>query len=87
MENAQPELIEAVVRLPTYNATRVLADGVIEGLERFGVISAPPLISAAKLGGRMDPTFAMLFSAEAMGSLTSEERDLIVQGYRDARPP
>jgi sucrose-6-phosphatase len=85
VENAQPELIEAVVRLPTYNATRVLADGVLEGLEHFGVISAPPLPSAAKLGAEeMDPTLAMLFSAEAMGSLTSEERDLLAQGYRHA---
>jgi sucrose-6-phosphatase len=85
VENAQPELIEAVVRLPTYTATHILADGVLEGLERFGVISAPPAASAARLGmEEMDPTLAMLFSAEAMGSLTSEERDHIAQGYRHA---
>lgn len=42
VENAQPELIEAVARVQTFNATRVIADGVLEGLQHFGVISTTP---------------------------------------------
>src|SRR5438270_463449 len=36
VENAQPELYEAVVKLPTFSASQVLADGVLEGLKNFG---------------------------------------------------
>jgi sucrose-6F-phosphate phosphohydrolase len=38
VENAQPELYEAVVHLPTFSATRVMANGVLEGLAHFGVL-------------------------------------------------
>jgi len=42
VENAQPELHEAVVHLPTYSATRVLADGALQGLAHFGIIAGAP---------------------------------------------
>lgn len=85
VENAQPEFIEAVIKVPTFNATRVIADGVLEGLEYFGVItsSPQPAISALR-AEQMDPTLRMLFTEAALGSLTSEERDLIATGYRHA---
>ena len=85
VENAQPELIEAVVKVPTFNATRVDADGVLEGLEHFGVIPSAPQPAASALSAeQMDPTLRMLFSEAALGSLTSEERALIATGYRHA---
>lgn len=85
VENAQPELIEAVVKVPTFNATKVLADGVLEGLEHFSVIpDSPQAAHFASSTDQMDPTLRMLFTEAAMGSLTSEERDLIVTGYRKA---
>jgi glycogen debranching enzyme len=85
VENAQPELIEAVVKVPTFNATRVIADGVLEGLEHFGVIPSAPQPAASALSAeQMDPTLRMLFSEAALGSLTSEERALIATGYRHA---
>ncbi|MFA6545913.1 MAG: HAD-IIB family hydrolase, partial [Limisphaerales bacterium] len=85
VENAQPELIEAVVKLPTFNATRVMAEGVLEGLQHFGVIPAAPQPGAAALGfEQMDPTLRMLFSEAALGTLTSAERELITTGYRHA---
>lgn len=85
VENAQPELIEAVVKVPTFNATRVMAEGVLEGLQHFGVIPAAPQPGAAALGlEQMDPTLRMLFSEAALGTLTSEERELIAAGYRHA---
>lgn len=85
VENAQPELIEAVVKLPTFNATRVMAEGVLEGLQHFGVIPvAPQPTSAALSAEQMDPTLRMLFTEAALGSLTSEERALITTGYNHA---
>src|SRR4029077_12047168 len=85
VENAQPELIEAVVKVPTFNATRVIADGVLEGLEHFGVIPSAPQPAASALSAeQMDPTLRMLFSEAALGSLTSDERALIATGYRYA---
>jgi len=85
VENAQPELIEAVVKVPTFNATRVMADGVLEGLQHFGVIPSAPQPAMSALGAeQIDPTLRMLFTEAALGSLTSEERDLIATGYRHA---
>jgi len=85
VENAQPELIGAVVKLPTFNATQVMAEGVLEGMMHFGVI--PPLKrtqGAALASEDMDPTLRMLFTEAAVGSLTSQERSLITAGYHQA---
>lgn len=85
VENAQPELIEAVVKLPTFNATRVMADGVLEGLQHFDIL---PSVSRSTTGSRgaedIDPTLRMLFAEAALGSLTSEERRLITTAYSHA---
>jgi sucrose-6F-phosphate phosphohydrolase len=62
VENAQPELIEAVVKVPTFNATKVMADGVLEGLVHFGVIpETPGPATTALRAEQMDPTLRMLF--------------------------
>jgi sucrose-6F-phosphate phosphohydrolase len=42
VKNAQPELLEAVVHLPVYAATDIMADGVLQGLRHFGVIESVP---------------------------------------------
>ncbi|MBI3129805.1 MAG: HAD-IIB family hydrolase [Acidobacteria bacterium] len=85
VENAQPELVEAVVQLPTFSATRLMADGVLEGLSHFGVIpEAPPMAGTDGSREDLDPTLRMLFDEAALGSLTSEERDLIIEGYERA---
>ena len=85
VENAQPELYEAVVKLPTFSASQVLADGVLEGLKYFGVIPAAPSFESSTLRGHeMDPTLRMLFTEAALGTLTSEERQLICAGYDQA---
>ena len=85
VENAQPELFEAVVHLPTFSADQVMADGVIEGLRHFGVVpQTPSLESSALRGSEIDPTLRMLFTEAALGTLTSEERQLICTGYDQA---
>jgi hypothetical protein len=85
VENAQPELHEAVVPLPTYSATRTFADGVLQGLAYFGVIAHAPSLDAAVVPAEeLHPTLRRLFSQEALCSLTSAERELIAEAYRRA---
>lgn len=85
VENAQPELHEAVVHLPTFSATRLMADGVLEGLKHFQVIPATSAIEGPMPGPmERDPTLRMLFTEAAIGSLTSTERKLITTGYERA---
>ena len=85
VENAQPELYEAVVHLPTYSATRAFADGVLEGLAHFGVIGEAPALDRAVVPvDELDPTLRRLFSEQALSALTANERDLIAEGYRHA---
>jgi len=85
VENAQPELYEAVVHLPTYSATRAFADGVLQGLAHFGVITETPSLDRAGVPAEeLDPTLRRLFSVEALSSLTADERELIAEGYRRA---
>jgi sucrose-6F-phosphate phosphohydrolase len=85
VENALPELYEAVVKLPTFSASQVMADGVIEGLKFFEIVPAAPSFATSTVQvAEMDPTLRMLFAEAALGSLTSEERQLICTGYDQA---
>jgi sucrose-6F-phosphate phosphohydrolase len=85
VENAQPELHEAVVHLPTYSATRTFADGVLQGLANFGVISEAPSLDRPLVSpDELNPALRRLFSEAALSSLTVEERELIAEGYRRA---
>ena len=85
VENAQPELFQAVVHLPTYTATRGVADGVLQGLTHFGVIDeTPSLHQPAVAVDKRDPGLRRLFDKEALSSLSADERELIAEGYRHA---
>ena len=85
VENAQPELFEAVVQLPVYVSRSVMADGVLEGLQHFGVIPAAPsprgLFPASR---HVTDWQATLFRQESLGTLGSEDRTLIATGYAQA---
>jgi sucrose-6F-phosphate phosphohydrolase len=85
VENAQPELLEAVVKLPVYVATKVMADGVLEGLKHFGVIPAVPAPAPSPRGSRDHAAWqGMLFGPDSLQSLRREDRDLIAKGYEMA---
>ncbi len=81
VENALPELLEAVVPIPAFMASKAHAEGVLEGLHHFGVLPEAPQPQATPGG---DATLRMLFSQDAFGDLTSEERSLILEGYEQA---
>jgi sucrose-6F-phosphate phosphohydrolase len=85
VENAQPELFEAVVKLPVYYANQILADGVLEGLQHHGVIPRTPSIETTALKpAEIDPALRMLFTSAALKSLGEEDRGLISTGYEKA---
>ncbi len=83
VENAQPELFEAVVKLPVFVATKVMADGVLEGLKHFSLIpSIPPPEPHPQRDGAA--WHGILFGPDALPSLSREDRDLIATGYEKA---
>ncbi|MDO8544708.1 MAG: HAD family hydrolase [Opitutaceae bacterium] len=85
VENAQPELFEAVVKLPVFVSRQVMADGVLEGLKHFGIIPAVPPPRGPAAGHRERGTWrGMLFGPEALRSLTGDQRELIATGYTKA---
>lgn len=85
VENAQPELFEAVVKLPVFVSRQVMADGVLEGLKHFGVIPDVPAPRSLPLGQRERGTWrGMLFGPEALRTLTAAQRDVIATGYTHA---
>jgi len=85
VENAQPELFEAVVKFPVYVSDKVMADGVLEGLNYFGVIEKIPRPEHRRVSGREKAAWqGMMFGPEALRTLRPEDRDLIALGYQKA---
>lgn len=85
VENAQPELFEAVVKLPTFVPRKVMADGVLEGLQHFGVVPELPAPGSLPPAQRRQAAWrGMLFGPDAFRSLRADERELIATGYERA---
>lgn len=85
VENAHPDLLEAVVDLPTYHPGRIMADGVLAGLLHFGVVKHAPTAARSEIPPEsMPPEFRQLFTGARLGSLTAEERALVATGYERA---
>lgn len=85
VENAHPELFKATVDIPAYTARLVMADGVIDGLRRFGVFDTTP--GAAKISlseGDLTPGERALFSGTRLGSLNEQEKELLRVAYAKA---
>ncbi len=85
VENAQPELFEAVVHLPVYVSRRIMADGVIEGLRHFHVIPEMPELRTERLlrtSRAVGP--ACPVCPAALSFLKPEDRELIATGYEHA---
>lgn len=85
VENAQPELYEDTVELPVFCATRVMADGVIEGLEHYGVVSEDDVavvqVQPAAEGAAPRAAFV---EARRSARLSLEEKGFIQDGYAKA---
>ncbi len=77
VENAKPELFEAVVALNAYRCNRVMSEGVAEGLEYYGVIDKAPMLSTPLTGPEADRDLKMLFDPDAFTTLNLEDRQFI----------
>lgn len=85
VENAQPELFEAVVKLPVFVAHQIMADGVLEGLKHFGIIPEIPRPLSLPPRERARGTWkGMIFGAESLRMLEPADRELIATGYERA---
>jgi sucrose-6F-phosphate phosphohydrolase len=82
VENAQPDLLEATVGRQVYTASGILAEGVLDGLKHYGVISMVPSRRLPELGGALD--VPALFRAGDLRGITREEVELVRTGYRCA---
>lgn len=79
VENAQPELLEALVQVPVYASMQILADGVIEGLVHYGVLAAGSFPGQAALDAH-DPSLRAVFDGESFASLSPSEKALLHEG-------
>lgn len=84
VENAQPQLYEEIVELPVFRATRVLADGVIEGLRHYGIACAlsAPMPKPEEMGSEVRPRG--FFDARSLQPLKEDEVAFIRKGCERA---
>ncbi|MFN8611670.1 MAG: HAD-IIB family hydrolase [Vulcanimicrobiota bacterium] len=84
VDNAQPELFEAVIPLPVYTSLASLADGVVEGLDHYGLLERLPAHRAGLAGVTRDSALQRLLELEDPGGLNSQEKELVARGYDEA---
>lgn len=78
VENAQPELLQATIHQQTYVARKPFADGVLEGLQHYGVIKeiVEPGSDEIKTGHYV-PSLQYVLKTEQIQSLDSSQLELI----------
>ena len=84
VENALPELLEATVDLPIYCSRQVMADGVLDGLLHYGVLTELPSQETRQPGHKTTPGFRMLFTGTRLGSLDAKDKDFLRIAYDKA---
>jgi len=84
VENAKPELFEAVVGLDVYRAQRVMSEGLAEGLVHFGVLEHAPALNVPHAGPDVDAQLQMLFDPSMLEGLNEEQQQHLATGYEKA---
>ncbi|ATC66041.1 glycogen debranching protein [Nibricoccus aquaticus] len=85
VQNAHPELFTATVDIPIYTSGLVMADGVLEGLRHYGIITRAPSAGQSGISAeKMSAPFRQLFTGTQLGSLSDDEKKLIHTGYEKA---
>lgn len=85
VENAQPELYAATVEFQTYLAQETIADGVLEGLIHYGVISSIEDVSEHEIVHQhYAPSIQALLRTEAFQELDEEQIEYIETAYTKA---
>lgn len=82
VENAEPELFEAVIGRETYAATGILADGVLDGLRHYGVIGAIPARPVVRSTPPVD--VPAMFRPRDLRALSGDDVELVREGFRRA---
>ncbi len=85
VENAQPELLEATVALETYQAPMPFADGVLQGLQHYGVVeTVVPAEPEDFSTEEFEPEIKRLFTPAHLEGLGSEDVEFIELAYAKA---
>jgi sucrose-6-phosphatase len=85
VDNADPELFEATVDIPIYTARAVLADGVLDGLRHFGVISRRPGALETEIPAERMPTpLRLLFHDARFAALSADDCAFLRTAYSQA---
>ncbi len=82
VENAKPELFEAVVTVKVYRSPYVMSEGIVDGLVHYELLDAAPALAANDPNA--DVELGMLFNAEALAGLDEEEEAFIQLAYEKA---
>lgn len=85
VENALPELFAATVDLPAYTSRRVMADGVLDGLHHFGVVTDLPGAAQTEIPSEEQPPgFRLLFAGSGQHALTAEDKAYLTTAHERA---
>ena len=85
VENAQPELLEATVELKTYVSAKPFADGVLEGLKHFGVISSIVQVSHEEVEEKkFEPSIRHVIRDHSISGITQDQLDFIEVAHSKA---
>ncbi len=85
VENALPELFEATVDIATYSSRQIIAEGVLDGLQHYGVIQTlPPRQKTVRKPSAIEPGFRMLFTGTKLGSLDAKEKAFLATAHEKA---
>jgi glycogen debranching enzyme len=84
VENAQPELSARTLSVHPYQAQDYCADGVLEGLQHYGVIQEIPQYRSDAIPKQTDPAIERIFAAEQVDGLSREDVELLETAYHKA---
>jgi sucrose-6F-phosphate phosphohydrolase len=85
VENALPELFAATVDLPAYTSRRVMADGVLDGLRHYGVVTDLPGAAQTEIPSAEQPAgFRLLFAGSGLHALTAEDKAFLTTAHARA---
>lgn len=82
VENVDPDLLEATVGRDVYTASGIIAEGVLDGLRHYGVISALPARPLPDFDA--PPSAPSLFRPGDLRVMTRADVDLVREGYHYA---
>lgn len=84
VDNAQPELHQAVIPLNVYCSLATMADGVVEGLDHYGLLPRLPSHRVGLSGLNREAALQRLLEVENPSGLNTSEREFLAQGYDEA---